>query len=58
MALHLEPGNEEIPALMARLFPGKSIKEVMQSRAGAAAKQSLGNLVVMAGPVLLPPMKG
>ena len=56
MSLHLEPNNEEIPGLMSRLFPGKGVKELLNSRAGQGVKKALSNLVVTAGPVKLPPM--
>ena len=56
MALHLDPGNEEILSVLARLFPGKSVKDVLHSRAAAAARTALNNLVVTASPVRLKPL--
>ena len=54
MALHLDPNNDEILALMPRLFPGKAVGDVMRSREAKMAKMAIDNAVVTASPVKLP----
>ncbi|XP_071802122.1 uncharacterized protein [Asterias amurensis] len=58
VTLHLEPNNEEILTLMPRLFPGKSITDIMRSKSGRAAKAEVENAVVTASPVRLPALNG
>ncbi|XP_077863034.1 uncharacterized protein LOC144345480, partial [Saccoglossus kowalevskii] len=57
MGLHLEPGNDEIMSLLPRLFPGKTVGDVMKSKAARAAKLTVENAVVMASPVKLPTLE-
>ncbi|XP_071498335.1 uncharacterized protein [Diadema antillarum] len=54
MALHLDPSNIEILTLMPRLYPGKSVGDVMRTRPAKEAKMAAENLVVTASPVKLP----
>ncbi|XP_022085210.1 uncharacterized protein LOC110976332 [Acanthaster planci] len=58
VTLHLEPNNEEILSLLPRLFPGKTIAEIMRSKAGRQAKAEVENAVVTASPVRLPALTG
>ncbi|XP_072015740.1 uncharacterized protein [Amphiura filiformis] len=54
MALHLDPSNDDILSLMPRLFPGKSVGDVMRSKAARTAKIAVDNAVVTASPIKLP----
>ncbi len=56
MALHLDPHNAECISILSRLYPGKSIKDVLQSRPSMAARDALDNLVTMAHPIRLAPI--
>ena len=53
MAMHLDPSSEEITSLMARLFPGKTIKDVLKSDAALAIRQGLENLAIRSSPVVV-----
>ncbi|PIK41751.1 putative tetratricopeptide repeat protein 16 [Apostichopus japonicus] len=54
ISLHLNPSNDAIHSLLARLFPGKSVADVLRSRAAREAKHVLDHAVVTASPVKLP----
>lgn len=56
MALHLDPGNDEVASVMARLFPGKSVKDIMTSRAAAAARTALEHMSTGSGGLKLQPL--
>ena len=56
MALLLDPTNDEMMAILSRMFPGKTVKDVLHSRAAHHAKEALTNLVVTASPVRLDPL--
>ncbi|XP_013419989.1 tetratricopeptide repeat protein 16 [Lingula anatina] len=57
MALHLDPSNEEILSLIPRLFPGKSITDIMQSKTAEVTKMALQNLSSTASPIKLKPIQ-
>ena len=57
MALHLDPGHEEIASVMARLFPGKSVKDIMASRAAAQARGVLEQITQGGAPGKLLPLQ-
>ncbi len=42
--------------MMALLFPGKTVKDVMRSHAAVAARQALDNLTITSSPVRLKPL--
>ncbi|XP_078484235.1 tetratricopeptide repeat protein 16-like [Ciona intestinalis] len=46
-SLHLDPNNEEIIPLLSRLFPGRSVKEVLMSN---SAEQVRNSILRMMGP--------
>ncbi|XP_066295374.1 uncharacterized protein [Branchiostoma lanceolatum] len=48
MSLHLDPSSDEILSILSRLFPGKSVGEVMKSKAAKAAKLTLDQMLYMA----------
>ena len=52
-ALLLDPHNEELMSLLSRLFPGKSVKDVLESRAAQSARLALQNATVTAAPIKL-----
>ena len=56
MALLLDPTNDEMMSMLSRMFPGKTVKDVLHSRAANQAKEALANLVVTASPVRLDPL--
>ena len=53
MAIHLDPGNQEVVSLLPRLFPGKSVRDVLQSRAALQARANLSSTVC---PIKLQPI--
>ena len=55
-ALHLDPSNPETLSLMARLFPGKSVKDVLQSRMALQVESAVKHLARTAAPVRLNPI--
>ncbi|XP_074655827.1 uncharacterized protein LOC141909320 [Tubulanus polymorphus] len=55
-ALLLDSQNEEIMSVLSRLFPGKSVRDIITSQAADTARIGLQNAVVTASPVRLPPM--
>lgn len=57
MALHLQPGHPEVTSLMGRLYPGKSVQDVIHSPAAQPARQATSNLVITASPVKLDPIQ-
>ncbi|XP_071948194.1 tetratricopeptide repeat protein 16-like [Antedon mediterranea] len=54
VALHLDPGHQDILALLPRLFPGKNVSDIIKSKAARNAKQTLDNAMITAAPVRLP----
>ncbi|KAJ8039246.1 Tetratricopeptide repeat protein 16 [Holothuria leucospilota] len=54
ISLHLNPSNDAIHSLLARLFPGKTVADVLRSKAAKEAKHVLEHAVVTASPVKLP----
>ena len=52
IALLLEPSNLELMPIITRLFPGKSIKDVLHSRAAQQARHVLEGLIVAASPAI------
>ncbi|XP_064649885.1 tetratricopeptide repeat protein 16-like isoform X2 [Lineus longissimus] len=52
-ALLLDPHSEELMSLLSRLFPGKSVKDILESRAAQAARLALSNVTVTASPIKL-----
>ena len=57
MAMQLDPSNGEITSMMARLFPGKTVKDVMRSDAASGIRQALENLTIQSSPVRLKPIE-
>ena len=57
LAILMNPSHPEIMSLLTRLFPGKSLKDVLASPAAAKAKQAMQNLVATASPVKLQPLE-
>jgi hypothetical protein len=53
IALLLDPTNPELMPILTRLFPGKSVKDILQSKASALAHKALENLVITASPIRL-----
>ncbi|XP_041368202.1 tetratricopeptide repeat protein 16-like [Gigantopelta aegis] len=56
MGLLLDPSNEDIVSILSRLFPGKSVADVIDSPAAAGAQRALHNLVSTVSPVRLQPL--
>ena len=56
LALHLDPAHPEVTSMMARLFPGKTVNDVMHSSIADQARDAINNLVITASPVKLDPM--
>ena len=56
MAMQLDPLSGEITSMMARLFPGKSVKDVLRSDAAIGIRQALENLTIQSSPVRLKPI--
>ena len=56
MAMHRDPSSDEITSLMARLFPGKTVKDVLRSDAAAGVRQAFENLTILSSPVRLAPL--
>jgi len=52
MGLLLDPTNDEVLSILSRLFPGKSVGDVINSRASDSAKIALRNMLYP--PVLIP----
>ena len=44
MGLLLDPQNEDVISILSRLFPGKSVGEVLQSRAAESAKMAIRSI--------------
>ena len=44
MGLLLDPTNEDVISILSRLFPGKSVGDVLNSRAAEAAKYAIKNI--------------
>ena len=44
MGLLLDPTNEDVISILSRLFPGKSVGDVLSSRAAEAAKHAIKNI--------------
>ena len=44
MGLLLDPNNEDVISILSRLFPGKSVGDVLGSRAAEAAKQAIKSI--------------
>ncbi|XP_076802726.1 tetratricopeptide repeat protein 16-like isoform X2 [Clavelina lepadiformis] len=45
ISLHLDPNNEEIIPLVSRLFPGRSVNEVLKSKAAEIAREQIAVMV-------------
>ena len=56
MSLHLGQSNPELIFLMTRLFPGKAVQEVLQSRAAVDARQQLQHVLFTSMPIRLAPL--
>ncbi|XP_054770214.2 uncharacterized protein LOC129278037 [Lytechinus pictus] len=56
MALHLDSSNTEILTLMPRIYPGKSVGDVMRTKHAKEAKIAADNAVITASPIVLPSM--
>lgn len=54
MALHLDSSNTEILTLMPRIYPGKSVGDVMRTKHAKEAKIAADNAVMTASPIKLP----
>lgn len=54
MGLLLDPTNEEVLSILSRLFPGKSVGDVVNSRAADQAKTILRGILY---PTVLVPKK-
>ena len=52
MGLLLDPTNDEVLSILSRLFTGKSVGDVINSRASDSAKIALRNMLYP--PVLIP----
>jgi hypothetical protein len=52
MGLLLDPTNDEVLSILSRLFTGKSVGDVINSRASDSAKLALRNMLYP--PVLIP----
>ena len=44
-ALHLDQGNKECLALFARLYPGKSVHEILESQYGLLVIEALESVI-------------
>lgn len=44
MGLLLDPNNEDVLSILSRLFPGKSVGDVLSSRAAESAKIAIRNI--------------
>ena len=44
MGLLLDPTNEDVISILSRLFPGKSVGDVLNSRAAEAAKFAIKSI--------------
>ncbi|KAK3728661.1 hypothetical protein RRG08_041846 [Elysia crispata] len=58
MGLILAPTNEDVLSIVSRLFPGKSVADVINSPAARAAQMKLNHLVSTNQPVKLKPIQG
>ena len=56
LGLLLAPNNEDVMSILSRLFPGKSVSDVINSGAAQAARLQLNNLVATNSPVRLNPL--
>merc|ERR1719239_83005 len=56
VGLLLAPNNEDILSILSRLFPGKSVADVISSPAAMHAKDKISHLVSTNGPVKLNPI--
>eukprot|EP00057_Strongylocentrotus_purpuratus_P033762 XP_792693.2 PREDICTED: tetratricopeptide repeat protein 16 [Strongylocentrotus purpuratus] len=56
MGLHLDSSNTEILTLMPRIYPGKSVGDVMRTKHAKEAKIAADNAVITASPIILPAM--
>ena len=56
MSLQLGQSNTELIFLITRLFPGKTVNEILQSQAAIEARQHLQHLLVASMPVRLAPI--
>ncbi|XP_067660873.1 tetratricopeptide repeat protein 16-like isoform X1 [Haliotis asinina] len=56
LGLLLDPTNEDVISILSRLFPGKSVADVVNSPVADAARQTLDNLVATASPIKLQPL--
>ena len=50
IALFLDPSNRDVVSLMARLYPGKSIREIMSSLEAVRFKKELDKLTAYRKP--------
>ena len=59
-ALYLDSQNKEVKPLMGRLFPGKSVKDIMTGKVGLAARQAMDKSLKgqKGGSNKLPPLEG
>lgn len=44
MGLLLDPNNEDVISILSRLFPGKSVGDILSSRAAESAKLAIKNI--------------
>jgi len=44
MGLLLDPNNEDVISILSRLFPGKSVGDVLSSRAAESAKMAIRSI--------------
>ncbi|XP_050389165.1 tetratricopeptide repeat protein 16 [Patella vulgata] len=56
LGMLLDPTNEDIVTILSRLFPGKSVIDIINSRAADAGRLALRNLMPTASPVRLQPL--
>lgn len=56
LGLLLDPTNEDVISILSRLFPGKSVADVINSPVADAARYTLENLVATASPIRLQPL--
>ncbi|XP_046370324.2 tetratricopeptide repeat protein 16-like isoform X1 [Haliotis rufescens] len=56
LGLLLDPTNEDVISILSRLFPGKSVADVVNSPVADAARYTLENLVATASPIRLQPL--
>ena len=50
MGLLLDPSNEDVISILARLYPGKSVGDVLNSRAAEAAKFAIKSIFTLPKP--------